>query len=489
MSFTQFLRFLSILVFVVKNGRTLNKKDTHPLTQQKGFTRKISQDDLKFLLESIAAISSSLDYQITLNQIANLAVPKFADWCSIHIVDKDSVPQQIIVAHVDPKKVEFAKRLQEDYPPDDSDEQGVNRVIKTGASEMMAEIPEKMLLASAKDKEHEKIIKALQIKSYMCVPLIARERVLGAITFIGAESGRRYSENDLLLVEDLAKVVGIAIENAQLFQEIQVEVQRRKEAEDQLLKLNQDLEQKVLFRTAQLQRSNSELQDFAYVASHDLQEPLRKIQAFGDLLKEEYGDKLEGGRDYLDRMLNASFRMRKLIDDLLAFSRVTTKGLPFASTDLGQIVQEVLLDLEVQIKELHAEIIVQTLPVIEADPMQMRQLFQNLIGNALKFHRKDQQPKLKIYSKMRALDDTHPMVEIFVEDNGIGFDVKYLDKIFTIFERLNPKKDYEGTGIGLAVCRKIVQRHGGMITAKSIQKKGTTFIVTLPMKQKRGVSV
>lgn len=235
----------------------------------------------------------------------------------------------------------------------------------------------------------------------------------------------------------------------------------------------------------ELQRSNRELQDFASVASHDLQEPLRKIQAFGDRLRARCAEQLsDDGRDYLARMQTAAGRMSVLINDLLTFSRVTTKALPFEPTDLNDTLAAVRSDLESRIEQTSGTVEAGPLPTIEADPTQMRQLFQNLVSNGLKFHRDDVPPRVQITasSPEPAADGTE-LCEIRVRDNGIGFDEKYLDRIFEIFQRLHGRNAYEGTGIGLAVCRKIVERHGGRITAESQPGQGATFIVHLPCRQ------
>jgi signal transduction histidine kinase len=289
---------------------------------------------------------------------------------------------------------------------------------------------------------------------------------------------------------------------------VNIDISERKATELQLSlmyqnlqDLNTTLEAKVEQRTevlqqlnTELQRSNQELQDFAYVASHDLQEPLRKIQAFGNLLEEEYGQGLGDGKAYIDRMRNAATRMRILIDDLLTFSRVTTKAAPFARIDLNAIVRQVIDDVEPRLQATNGTIEAQPLPIIEADPGQMHQMFQNLIVNALKFHRPNVPPNVRVFAETRDIPSvelaatpqpTQHYCLIFIEDNGIGFDEKYLDRIFTVFQRLHGKSDYEGTGIGLAVVRKIIERHDGTITAKSSVGKGTTFVITLPIAQQK----
>ena len=236
---------------------------------------------------------------------------------------------------------------------------------------------------------------------------------------------------------------------------------------------------------ARLERSNQELQMFASVASHDLQEPLRKVQTFGDRLKAKYADRLdETGRDYIARMQNATARMQVLIEDLLAYSRVTTKAQPFTPIDLTLIAQEVTGDLETRIERTGGCVEIGELPVIEADPTQMRQLLQNLIGNALKFHRPDTPPVVTVRAApVSSADQPEAVWRLEIADNGIGFDEQYLDKIFAIFQRLHGREEYEGTGVGLAVCQKIVERHRGAITASSQPGQGATFIITLPAVQ------
>ena len=249
-------------------------------------------------------------------------------------------------------------------------------------------------------------------------------------------------------------------------------------------------EEKLRQFTMQLERSNRELQDFAYVASHDLQEPLRKIVVFGERLKEKCAEAFSTeGRDYLERMQKAASRMQILINDLLAFSRVTTKAQPFASVNLAEVAREVVSDLEARIEQVKGRVELGALPLIEAEPLQMRQLLQNLIGNALKFRRPEEPPVVKVDAKIingirprsgaGALEEQ--LLQLTVSDNGIGFDEKYLDRIFNVFQRLHTRNEYEGTGMGLAITRKIVLYHGGDITAKSKPGHGATFIATFPV--------
>ncbi len=256
------------------------------------------------------------------------------------------------------------------------------------------------------------------------------------------------------------------------------DVTERKLAEQELARINAKLEQR-----------NRELQDFAHVASHDLQEPLRKIRAFADLMQEDYSENVdETGKYYLDRMQDAAKRMAGLITDLLVYSRVTTKVRPFGKVDLNAVVADVISDLEMQIQETGGRITVSTLPTIDADSTQMHRLLQNFIANALKFHKPGEAPVVEVSGVLekhpaRNGADTRAMCRLEVRDNGIGFDEKYLDRIFTPFQRLHGRGSYAGTGMGLAICRRIVERHHGTITAHSTPGEGAQFVVMLPVQQ------
>lgn len=306
---------------------------------------------------------------------------------------------------------------------------------------------------------HVEFLQELSVKANLVVPIIMQDQLWGLLIAHHCTQPRHWDQWETELLRQLADQIGIALAQAKLLEQ---ETRQRQE----------------------LSRSNEELQEFAFVASHDLQEPLRKIKTFGDRLKASCGDVLsEQGRDYLERMQNAARRMQTLIEDLLTLSRVTTRAQPFVAVDLLQVTQEVLSDLEISIQQTGATIEIGELPVIDADPLQMRQLLQNLIGNALKFHQKEIQPIVKIYSQL-LYDPEHvsgEQCQIIVEDNGIGFNEKYLDRIFNVFQRLHGRSEYDGTGIGLAICRKIVERHQGSITARSEPGQGAKFIVTLPI--------
>ncbi|HAS53159.1 MAG: hypothetical protein A2X56_08805 [Nitrospirae bacterium GWC2_57_13] len=280
-----------------------------------------------------------------------------------------------------------------------------------------------------------------------------------------------------------------------LIQQRDAELELRRQHREAELAERKRAENRLRVSAAKLEQTNNELKNFLLVASHDLQEPLRKVMAFGDQVKTKYGKQIgDKGRDYLERMQNAAGGMQVLINDLLTFTRVTTRAQAFMPVDLNAVVQDAISDLEVRITQANGRVDVGALPTIDGDPPQMRQLFQNLIDNAVKFHRKDDAPIVKIHSEFirdnegEANGDSGNggFCQITIADNGVGFDEKYADRVFGVFQRLHGRSEYRGTGIGLAVCRKVVELHGGTITVKSIPGQGTAFMVLLPMRQPEG---
>lgn len=249
---------------------------------------------------------------------------------------------------------------------------------------------------------------------------------------------------------------------------------------EQTLRDNKELQETKLLleeKIKELNRSNQELEQFAYAASHDLQEPLRKIVYYSDYLSRYYTELIDDrGKLFLGNMIGASQRMTQLIHDLLNFSRIYRESLHLVKTDLNVLAAEAMNDLDVAIKAKCARIDVAPLPVLSVYPMQMRQLFHNILSNALKFSDEQRLPEVKVYATMR---DTQ--IQLIFEDNGVGFEEKYLDKMFSLFQRLHSREKYAGTGIGLAICKKIADLHNGSITASSIPGRGAKFILTLPL--------
>ncbi len=281
----------------------------------------------------------------------------------------------------------------------------------------------------------------------------AKGIVLGTFAFYCSEP-KEPQDFELELIKSTAHLVGLAIEN--------------KRSQDRLKDYALELE-----------RSNNALQDFASIASHDLQEPLRKIISFSSRLQELAPNMDEQTRDYITRMDNAAQRMHRFINDLLAFSIVGTKKNPFEQVDLHKIVDQVIEDLELRIAQTKAAVIFEGLPTLEADPLLIKQLFQNLIGNSLKYHKEGTPPRITISSQVK----TNNFLEIKLTDNGIGFKEKFKERVFKPFERLHGQSKYEGTGMGLAICKKIVDVHHGKIDIESEPGVGTTVTIALPIFQ------
>jgi signal transduction histidine kinase len=263
-------------------------------------------------------------------------------------------------------------------------------------------------------------------------------------------------------------------------------------ANAELKAFNEELERRVALRTAELKRSNEELEQFAYVASHDLQEPLRMVTNYMQLLEQRYGDKLDkNAHEFMAFAMDGAMRMRHLIQDLLTYSRVGTRAKPFERIEAREIVDRAMLNLKVAIDETGAVITCDPLPVLDGDPVQLTQLFQNLLSNAIKFRKLDQAPQIRVSAKPTAAPESaaaqapihqhRKWAQISVTDNGIGIPPENFERIFVIFQRLHARDKYPGTGIGLSICKKIVERHGGRIWVESVPDKSTSFHFTLPL--------
>lgn len=262
---------------------------------------------------------------------------------------------------------------------------------------------------------------------------------------------------------------------------LEKEIRERTNSEEKIKQLNTEL----LANIRQLELTNEELERFAYVASHDLQEPLRKIMIFSDRLVNKYGALLDSeGMDYISRIMRSSGRMQMLIKNILLYSRASGNSEPFEETDLNDLFTQIIADLEISIEEKQAKIVMPHLPRVPVIVSQFRQLIQNLLINALKFSRPDTPPIIQINCEIVSRvhsENNQGLLKLYIRDNGIGFEQKYSNEIFTLFKRLNSYSEYEGTGIGLSICKKIVEKHNGTISVESNPGSGTEFTITIPL--------
>lgn len=310
----------------------------------------------------------------------------------------------------------------------------------------------------------------LPTASELSVPIRVAEKIIGVLD-VQSPQRNAFDENDVMAIETLADQIAIAIENARLYEELQQELSERIRIEA----IRARAEKRLEHYAAELERSNRELEQFAYIASHDLQEPLRMVTSYLQLLERRYRGKLDkDADDFITYAVDGAIRMHRLIGDLLTYSRVSTHAKPFESSDCSDVLSHALANLEVAIEESEATITFDDLPTVKVDTTQLTQVFQNLIGNAIKFH-KDVPPCIHISAEHQGDEWCFS-----VRDNGIGIAPEHSERIFLIFQRLHTREEYPGTGIGLAVCKKIVERHGGRIWVESKPGEGSTFYFTIP---------
>jgi PAS domain S-box-containing protein len=635
-----------------------------------------------FLATVGETLASSLEYEATLASVAKLAVPFFADWCGVDIVDDYGTVRRLAVQHVDPAKIEFAYEFMRRYPPREDDPTRV--ALRTGQSILMPEIPEALLIESATNAQHLELMRTIGLKSVICAPMQARGRVLGVITFVTSDSGRRYGSSDLALAEEIASRAAVAVENARLFKEVRESEERfrrlydsnmvgiafwhsdsyltaandaylhqmgitREEFEvsdnvswvpftpdeyravdDQIIRecrehgasgiyekeyahrdgtrvtvliaaaflsssqhqgvafalditdrkklerqfrgvadaavsingarsvedvlrvvaeqarvligaressaslsaenssveagtlsgplknrsgqnigavrlsngpsadfsesdraiviqlaemasiaiQNVTLNEFLLRSNEELRRANEDLNQFAYSASHDLQEPLRMIAIYTQLLSRKCGAQFDSeAHTFMRYTLEGAQRMEMLLRDLLAYTHaINIRGFPQGPVDSAKALQEALANLQTAIAAAGAEIRIGTMPSVRAFEAHLVQLFQNLLGNAIKY-RSSAPPVIEVNATQ---DSDRGMWLFSVRDNGIGINPKYHQQVFGLFKRLYPSNEYPGTGIGLAICQRVVERYGGAIWVESEQGRGSTFHFTLP---------
>ena len=443
-------------------AETLGRQRLLARERQARLEAERATERLDFLAEASYVLAGSLDYDEALKRVAELAVPLLADWCAVDVLAADGALERLAVVHKDPNKVAWAYALQERYPPDPNAPGGVHQVLRSGKSAFYREVTDEMLAASARDDEHLQLLREVGFCSAIVVPLAARDQIFGALTFVSAESGRRYTEADLALAEELARRGGTAVDNARLYQTAQ--------------ELNATLERRVAERTAELEAMVEQLEAFSYTVSHDLRAPLRGIDGFSQVLLASHASELsEEAQGYLQRIRNSAQRMGTLIEHLLEFSRLSRSALERTCVDLSSLAREIVATLREQ--EPDREVTVEIAEDLRArgDERLLGVALENLLHNAWKFTRRAREARIEVGRAVTPEGEA-----FFVRDNGAGFDMRHYAMLFGVFRRLHSVSEFEGTGIGLATVQRIIERHGGRVWAEAAVGEGATFYFTLP---------
>jgi PAS domain S-box-containing protein len=402
-----------------------------------------------YLAQAGTVLSSSLDYEATLRSVANLSVPTIADWCAVDILADGGALQRIAVAHVDPKKVEFARMLQERYPADPNAAGGVHEVIRTGKATHLSRIPAALLEAAAQDDEQRRIIRELNFTSYMCVPLTVQGKAIGAITFVSAESGRQYSDDDVRFARELAARASLAVENARAYE-------RANEA--------------------------SRLKDeFLATLSHELRTPLNAVLGYARMMRTQTVSekKAQGVWDVVERNATA---LKQIIEDVLDVSRIVAGRLRLnvEPVDLPTILREAVATVTpaADAKGVRVETLIEPVPsLVSGDADRLQQIVWNLISNAIKFTPRGGKVQLR-------LSRVNSHVEVTVSDTGRGISPNFLPFVFERFRQADASfsREHGGLGLGLAIAKQLTELHGGAITAASGgPDQGATFTVKLPL--------
>ncbi|HYR08092.1 MAG TPA: MHYT domain-containing protein [Longimicrobium sp.] len=461
--------------------------------------RKQAEQARDFLAEASRVLASSLDTGTTLRTVARLAVPTLADWCAVDVLTEDGELERLAVEHVDPEKVRFAREVEERWPADRAAPQGVFHVIRTGEAEMMPHIPEALLTAAARDLEHLRMIRALGLRSYVCVPLKARGRVLGAVTLVHAESGRSHTPADLALAEELARRAAVAIDNARLFTEteesrVQLEQQtaeleeaqaEMEMAHDELQRANDDLAERT--REAERAReaadeANAAKSAFLATMSHELRTPLNAIAGYTQLIDMGiHGPVSDAQREALDKIHRNQTHLLGLINDVLNFAKIEAGQVQYdvddvpLNTTLAAV--EALVEPQLRAKDLRYRYGGgDPYVTVRADRERMEQVVLNLLSNAIKFT--DGGGEVELSWEVR-----DGAARIHVRDTGRGIPPDKLEAIFEPFIQVDPAltRSAEGTGLGLAISRDLARAMKGDLAARSTEGEGSVFTLTLPL--------
>ena len=432
-------------------------------------------EKIAFLAEASTVLASSLDYHTNLMSVAKLAVKRLADWCAVDVVDDDQAFHRVALVHRDPSRLQWARDFQARFKEKAAAPHGVAHVMRTGKAKIYTDIPDSMLIALAQDAEHFKILQELGLASAMVVPLVARDRTLGAITFASENPAKRYTQEDLNFAEELARRAALGIDNARLYSDAQNALREVQSKTDEIQRLNSELEQRVQERTSQLEMTVKELEAFTYSISDDMRGPLRAIDGFSRVLMEEYPDKMDAEGNRLLNIIRSNARsMSELIDGLLAFSHLGRQPLDQADINMEELARSAFDEVQAANSERQVVLELQALPPAFGDRTMIRQILYNLVSNAFKFTRPKENPVIEIGFVAGGNQNTY-----YVRDNGVGFDMQYSSKLFGVFQRLHNVDEFEGSGVGLALVQRMVLRNGGRIWAEGKVGEGATFYFSL----------
>jgi PAS domain S-box-containing protein len=403
-----------------------------------------------FLAEATTLLSSSLDYEKTLEAVAHAAVPWVADWCGVDILGEDGAARRLAVAHVDPAKVVWARELAERYPFDPEDPRGVAAVLRTGKSELYEDIPDELLVVAAKDEEHLRVMRDIGFRAAMVVPLSAHGRAFGAITFVTAESGRRYNATDLAFAEDLARRASLAVENARLYR--------------------------------QAREANRIKDEFLATLSHELRTPLTAILGWASMLKAGGFDE-EATRRAVETIERNARAQRQIVEDVLDVSRIITGKLRLdpRPVELRPFVQDSVETIRpaAEAKGVYlSTLLAPDAGVVSADPDRLQQVLWNLLSNSVKFTPRGGRVEVELRR-----EGAHAVLR--VSDTGQGIAPEFLPHVFERFRQadMGTTRTHGGLGLGLAIVRHLAELHGGTVEAESAgEGRGATFRLRLPLK-------
>lgn len=455
---------ISSLTKAEQNRKTAEKKLQEQYKKEKEERLRIEliNNRLK-LLEKVGNIFAGEHEGVksALEKTAKVLTEEVADICTFDILESDSL-KRVVQEIPDPEKKKIAVEIRSKYPDFFYNLDLLKGIIKSGNPVLKNNFTEKDLKEQVENSDQFEMISQLGVRSFFILPLKVQDQVLGVVTLIILNKEREFVENDISFLTELANKTALHIENSQI--------------NEKLKDFNRELETQVKERTRQLENINEELESFSYSVSHDLRAPLRAISGYTNLLQEDYQEQLEeDGKQFLSIIKHEAHRMGNLIDDLLAFSRLNRSGKSEKKFSMRDLVKQCVDDVIQSDAAVKPEVVVKELPQVYGDPKMLRQVWLNLIGNSIKYRKKDQIPHIIIGHEKEKKHDI-----FYIKDDGVGFNMKYADKLFGVFQRLHSDDEFEGTGIGLALARRIINRHGGDIWAESEVNKGSTFYFSLP---------